>query len=247
MFQPWQAVCTRVGRECCLTKRWCSALASSVAIRTHSSPQSGQRWGSGSAENRKYVRISRFSEQVLSGYGCCYGQHRCSAKMICEWHPVSERHGMLFSVCWGGDGYERMLLFRTRFLRGHTNTQFTTVRAAVGEWFGGEDVVTMVAAVQHRAKSLSAAGCGYSLQQDGRCVKGNDSTGKRLLMRKRTTTGSGGCTRQPQLSTDAFVPHSLPPWPYEHTVHHRPGSGGGVVRGRIGSMIGFLISLDKYQ
>jgi hypothetical protein len=48
----------------------------------------------------------------------------------------------------------------------------------VGEWFGGEGVVTLVAAVVHWAQSLSAVGCGYSLQQDGRYVKGNDSTGK---------------------------------------------------------------------
>jgi hypothetical protein len=33
-----------------LSKRKCFALASSAAIRTQSSPQSGQRWGSGSAE-----------------------------------------------------------------------------------------------------------------------------------------------------------------------------------------------------
>ena len=71
------------------------------------------------------------------------------------------------------------LALRTLFLRGHTNTQFTTVRAAVGEWFGGEGVETLVAAVEHGAQSLSLAGYGYSLQQDGRCVKGNDSTGKR--------------------------------------------------------------------
>jgi hypothetical protein len=43
----------------------------------------------------------------------------------------------------------QMLVFRTLFLRGHTNTQYTTVRAAVGEWFGGEGVVALVAAVEH--------------------------------------------------------------------------------------------------
>jgi hypothetical protein len=44
---------------------------------------------------------------------------------------------------------DQTLVFRTLFLRGQTDYQRATDRAAVGEWFGGEDVVALVAAVVH--------------------------------------------------------------------------------------------------
>ena len=74
---------------------------------------------------------------------------------------------------------QQMLVFCALVLHRYTNTQFPAVRALFGRGISGEDVVAMVAAVEHGAQFLSLAGCGYSLQQDEKCVKGNDTTGKR--------------------------------------------------------------------